>query len=245
MTVPTYRENRYRQLTIVPIIGRIFVISCFIGLSLFAAYVANARPAPPSGGPRGGQAIGSGGFGRSGSGSLQRPSGLQKPSGQTAKQGGTANGNSSARTANSGNSATTTRNNATAAGNGNGNTGTVNSKNGNGNGNVNASNNGNTGVVNTGNVAVGNDVNVDVDTHGYGGGYYGGAYATGVAVGATTTAVATTSAIAVGTYYSTLPTGCAPYYLGGYRYYSCSGTWYQQTYKSGSTTYVVVTDPTK
>ena len=45
--------------------------------------------------------------------------------------------------------------------------------------------------------------------------------------------------------FSTLPASCYPYAYGSYRYYSCSGTWYQQTYKSGSTVYVVVSDPTK
>ena len=108
------------------------------------------------------------------------------------------------------------------------------------NGNVNTGTVG-SGNVNTGNVVAGNDVDVNVEN----GGWYGrpattgAAYATGVAVGATTTAVA------VGSYYSTLPAGCSPYVYGAYRYYSCSGAWYQQTYQGSSIVYVVVSDPTK
>ena len=79
--------------------------------------------------------------------------------------------------------------------------------------------------------------------NGWGGAYgygAGAAYATGVAVGTTATAAAATSA-----YYSTLPAGCSPYYYSSYRYYSCGGTWYQQTSQGSSVVYVVVSDPTK
>jgi hypothetical protein len=206
-----------------------------------------------------------------GSRNIQRPNGQQAQgagqrfgkNGQQAKpQQGAANaqasnsGNKSTRTAaGNGNTSTTSR------GNGNqvaANRGVARSGNGNGNGNTGVVNNGNTGVVNngnigsgnvnTGNVVAGNDVDVDVN-----GGWYGGyagtgaAYATGVAVGATTTAVTTSAATAaaVGSYYSALPAGCSPYVWGGYSYYSCYGTWYRQTYQSGSTVYVVVSDPTK
>jgi hypothetical protein len=116
-----------------------------------------------------------------------------------------------------------------------GNTGVVGNRNGNGNGN------GNTGVVNNGNVVAGNDVDVNVDNgwRGNWDGAYptGGAYATGVAVGAATTAAV------VGSYYSTLPAGCSPYVWGGGHYYSCGNSWYQPTYRNGSTVYVVVADP--
>ncbi len=93
-------------------------------------------------------------------------------------------------------------------------------------------------------MVAGNDVDVNVNSGWSGYGYTypagtGAVYATGVAMG-----TATTAAVA-GSYYSTLPASCYPYAYGAYHYYSCSGTWYQQTYKSGSTVYVVVSDPTK
>ena len=48
-----------------------------------------------------------------------------------------------------------------------------------------------------------------------------------------------------GSYSSSLPAGCSTYVYGAYRYYNCSGAWYQQTYQGGTTAYVVVSDPTK
>ena len=41
-----------------------------------------------------------------------------------------------------------------------------------------------------------------------------------------------------------LPVAVRKFY-SSYRYYSCGGTWYQQTYQGSSVVYVVVTDPTK
>ncbi|HEX6740459.1 MAG TPA: hypothetical protein VF079_01525 [Sphingomicrobium sp.] len=92
------------------------------------------------------------------------------------------------------------------------------------------------GNVNTGNVVAGNDV--DVNVSGYGGS--GAAYATGVAVGTTS------SAVAYGTAYSSIPvSSCSTYVYGSASYYRCGSTWYQLKYSGGSTTYVVVSDPTR
>jgi hypothetical protein len=218
------------------------VVGAIASLAVFMAQEADARGGRAGGGFGGGGSMSmarSGGFGglsRSGAGAPQRPTGKagqhtgtssgQRPNGQTAKQSGTA--------------AQGNRNTA-ATGNSNGNTAATANRSGNtavaGNGN------GNTGVVNTGDVNVGNSVNVDVD-NGWGGwnGYpagAGAAYATGVAVGTTATAVA------IGSYYSTLPAGCSPYVWQSYSYYACSGAWYQQRYQGGRTVYVVVADPTK
>ena len=229
------------------------------GLAAFVTHAAEARP--NGGGLRGGGAgiSRSGGFGGGArAGGIQRPSGAtQRPTkGQGAAQGQWGQGNRSTTASGaagnrSGNTGVAGIGNSGATGNGNirtaanGDTGVAGSGNGNGNvgsGNVNTgtvgSGNGNTANVNNGNVVAGNDVDIDVD-NGWGGYGSGAAYATGVAVGATTTAAV------VGSYYATLPAGCAPYYYGAYRYYSCGSIWYQQTVQSGSTVYVVVSDPTK
>jgi hypothetical protein len=57
---------------------------------------------------------------------------------------------------------------------------------------------------------------------------------------------ATTSAVAYGTAYSSIPaSSCSATVYGGVSYYRCGSTWYQVRYQGGSTTYVVVTDPTR
>lgn len=250
--------------------ARSFVLlSLFAGLAAFAAQDADARGFRGGGGGgfRGGAGINRGG----GATGLQRPNGAHRPSASTNKRPGSGqgasqlgqrnpsaaskgqtgrSGNAGAAGNASGNSRATGNGNTGTSANGNtrtaanGNTGIAGSGNGSGNinnGNV-GSGNGNTGVVNNGNVAVGNDVDVNVENGGWNGSYdypVGAAYATGAAVGATT------SAAVAGAYYSTLPAGCSPYYYGAYRYYSCAGTWYQVQTQGSSTTYVVVSDPTK
>lgn len=238
------------------------LLAALAGAATLAAQEVQARGPGGSGGFRGGGAgisRGGGGLGAR-SGGIQRPSrakqrpnaaGGQRPGNAQGKLGqgnrtgntgiagngnGNGNGSGNARATGNGNTRTAANGNTGVAGSGNGsgNTGSGNMN----NGNV-GSGNGNTGVVNNGNVVAGNDVDIDVNNGA--GGYYGtgAAYATGVAVGATT------SAAVVGSYYATLPAGCAPYYYGAYRYYSCGSSWYQQQVKGSSTVYVVVSDPTK
>lgn len=208
------------------------ILALLAGLAGFAASESEARPA--LGGrsfsvPRGG-----------GFGGVQAGSGFQRPNGVNGQQrttGAQRNGGY----ARNGNTGTVggTRANSGAIGSGNGNrannTGVV------------GSGNGNTGYAyNSGNVAVGNDVNVNVDNGNSGWSGYNGyavgasaAYATGVAVGTNATT------LAVGSYYATLPAHCSPYHYSSFSYYACGGTWYQARYQSGSTVYVVVSDPTK
>lgn len=226
-----------------------FQTSTKIGLvAAFAAVAGIVSQEADARGPRGGAGISQpagGGFNRTNATRPQRGTEPQRQLGSssgTANKGTFANRNSNTRLASRGNGNTGVANSATNAnsgvvGSGNGNTGVVN------NGNVNNGNIG-SGNVNTGTVVAGNDVNVDVNGGWTGYGYTypagtGAAYATGVAVGTATTAAV------VGSYYSTLPAGCSPYVYGSYRYYSCASTWYQQQYKSGTTVYVVVSDPTK
>jgi hypothetical protein len=215
------------------------LIGALASLAAFTSQDAQARGFG-GGGFRGGG--GFGGFNRGGMSAGQRPirqTAQSRPA--TANNGAVGSGSRSTRTADS---------NTRMAGNGNGNTNNANSGVvGSGNGNTGAINNGNVGnkgVVNTGNVVVGNDVNVNVGNGNSGWAGYNGypvgagaAYATGVAVGTTATAAA------VGSYYASLPAGCSPYYWGTYNYYTCGGTWYQPRYQSGSTVYVVISDPTK
>lgn len=232
--------------------------ACLIaGIAILAGFVAQDADARPGGGGfPGGAGISrpsGAGISRTGVSRPQRGTGQQKKfgsrSGAANKDTGAngnstrqANGNSNTQMASHGSGNTGVAGNTTNAssgvvGSGNGNTGVVN------NGNVNNGNVG-SGNVNTGTVVAGNDVNVDVDGGWTGYGYTypagtGAAYATGVAVGTATTAAV------VGSYYSTLPAGCSSYIYGSYRYYTCASTWYQQQYKSGSTVYVVISDPTK
>ena len=244
----TYPSHHQRRPVLRSWSSRLCLVAAIGGAVGLAVDHAEARP---SGGFRGGSFSRPSGGGFSGSGMRTSQRGTrQKPqaagSRPTGATKGTANGsgNSNRQSAVMGNgntgvagSGNTANANSGVVGSGNGNTGVVN------NGNVNNGNIG-SGNVNTGTVVAGNDVDVSVNSGWTGYGYTypagtGAAYATGVAVGTATTAAV------VGSYYSTLPASCYPYAYGAYRYYSCSGTWYQQTYKSGSTVYVVVTDPTK
>jgi hypothetical protein len=238
-TYPSYRPKGAR-------LGRWSSWMCMVAALAVVGFAVDQVEAR---GPGGGSFGGGGGLSRpsggglSGSrmktrqrGTVQRPQSASPPtSANKATANGSANstrqvtnvGNGYSGVATSGNTATA---NSGVVGSGNGNTGAVN------NGNIGSGN------VNTGNVVAGNDVDVDVNGGWTGYGYpagTGAAYATGVAVGSTATATAVSS------YYSTLPASCYPYAYGVYRYYSCAGTWYQQTYKSGWTVYVVVSDPTK
>ncbi|HET9394561.1 MAG TPA: hypothetical protein VFO36_00785, partial [Nitrospiraceae bacterium] len=94
----------------------------------------------------------------------------------------------------------------------------------------------NRGNINSGNINTG-DINVKVDNRRYYG--WGGYYrpvATGVAVGVATAAV-------IGSYYSTLPTGCVLIYRGSLAYYRCGSVWYQPVYSGMHVQYVVVAAP--
>jgi hypothetical protein len=90
-------------------------------------------------------------------------------------------------------------------------------------------------------------VNVNVDNH-YGYGGYGCCHGwndypvgAGLAVGAV--AGATAAAIAYGSRYYALPSGCAPYPYATLTYYSCGGAYYQPTYQGDTVVYVVVAKP--
>ena len=99
--------------------------------------------------------------------------------------------------------------------------------------NINRSGNRN---VNTGNINTG-DINVNVDNDCCDGGWgYG---ANPVARGA---AIATTAAV-MGSYYSTLPSGCVTVVRVGINYSRCGSTWYQPTYSGANVQYVVVAEP--
>lgn len=210
---------------------KLCLIAAFAAVAGVVAQDADARGPRGGGGFRGGAGISrpaGGGFDRANATRPQRGTGQQRQ--QFGSRAGNRNtgiaGNSGGM--NSGNAA-----NSGVVGSGNGNTGVVN------NGNVNNGNIG-SGNVNTGNVVAGNDVDIDVNGGwvGYPAGT-GAAYATGAVVGSTVTAAA------IGSYYSALPVGCSPYAYSSYRYYTCAGTWYQQQYRSGTSVYVVVADPTK
>jgi hypothetical protein len=237
---------------------KLCLVGAFAAVAGVAAQDADAR-GPRGGGFRGGAGISraaGGGFNRANVTRPQRGTGQQRQQfGSRARNGNTgatananssrrANGNSNTQLASRGNGNTGIAGNSGAmnsgnaansgvVGSGNGNTGVVN------NGNVNNGNIG-SGNVNTGNVVAGNDVDIDVNGGwvGYPAGT-GAAYATGVVVGSTVTAAA------IGSYYSALPVGCSPYVYSSYRYYTCAGTWYQEQYRSGTSVYVVVADPTK
>ena len=101
-------------------------------------------------------------------------------------------------------------------------------------GNVNRSGINNSGNrINTGDVNINRDIDVDVD-NGWGGHYHP------VARGA---AIAATTAVVMGAYYSSLPTGCATVIRGGVSYYSCGSYWYQPVYQGSTVQYVVVPAP--
>jgi hypothetical protein len=235
----TYPSHRRQGTTVRRWSSRLCLLAA-LAASGFAVDQADAR------GPGGGGFRGGGGFSRPSGGDLSG-SGMrapqrrtaQKPTGSASVAKGTANGsgNSSGQVASRGNGNEGVANSGNRA---NANSGVV----GSGNGNTAAVNNGSigSGNVNTGTVVAGNDVDVNVNGGWTGYGYpagTGAAYATGLVVGSTATAAA------IGARYSTLPASCYPYAYGVHRYHSCLGTWYQEQYKSGTTVYVVVSDPTK
>ena len=84
-------------------------------------------------------------------------------------------------------------------------------------------------------VNINRDVDIDVD-HDNGWGDIDHPIAAGAAIAATT-------AIVVGSYYSSLPSGCMKVIEAGATYYTCNGYWYQPVYKGNSVTYVVVNQP--
>jgi hypothetical protein len=86
----------------------------------------------------------------------------------------------------------------------------------------------NTNVNRNANVNVNRNVNVDVNHRGYG--YH--PVARGAVAGATAAAV-------MGSYYATLPTGCATVTQMGVVYHHCGSTWY----KTVGTQYLVVPQP--
>jgi hypothetical protein len=100
--------------------------------------------------------------------------------------------------------------------------------------NVNASGN----RVNTGDVNVNVNRNVDIDNDCCNGGW-GDNYHP-VARGA---AVAATTAVVMGAYYSSLPTGCVTVVRVGVNYSQCGSTWYQPVYSGSNVQYVVVQAP--
>jgi hypothetical protein len=91
--------------------------------------------------------------------------------------------------------------------------------------------------VNTGNINTG-DVNIDVDNGCCGGGW-GDNYHP-VARGA---AYAATTAVVMGAYYSSLPSGCVTVVRVGINYSQCGSTWYQPVYSGSNVQYVVVQAP--
>lgn len=76
--------------------------------------------------------------------------------------------------------------------------------------------------------------NVNVDAHGYG--YRPHPVARGAVAGATAAAV-------MGSYYRTLPAGCATVTNAGVVYHHCGSTWYQTVHSGGVLQYQVVTAP--
>ena len=92
--------------------------------------------------------------------------------------------------------------------------------------------------VNTGDVNVNVNRNVDIDNDCCNGGW-GDNYHP-VARGA---AVAATTAVVMGAYYSSLPTGCVTVVRVGVNYSQCGSTWYQPVYSGSNVQYVVVQAP--
>ena len=99
-------------------------------------------------------------------------------------------------------------------------------------GNVNRSGN----RVNTGNINTG-DVNIDVD-----GGCCNGGYGNGYHPVARGAAIATTAAV-MGSYYSSLPSGCVTVVRVGINYSRCGSVWYQPIYSGAQVQYMVVAEP--
>jgi hypothetical protein len=111
--------------------------------------------------------------------------------------------------------------------------------------NVNRNVNSNHRNVNTANVNrnvnnVNRNVNVNnVNVHGHGGYGYGHGYGYGAHPVARGAVAGVTAAAVMGSYYNTLPSGCATVNRGGLIYHHCGSTWYQD---SGGQ-YLVVTAP--
>ena len=82
-------------------------------------------------------------------------------------------------------------------------------------------------------VNVNRNIDVDVD-NGWGNHYHP------VARGA---AVAATTALVMGAYYNSLPTGCVTVVRVGVTYYQCGSSWLQPSYSGSNVTYVVVAAP--
>jgi len=101
-----------------------------------------------------------------------------------------------------------------------------------GNSNVNRSGN----RVNTGNINTG-DVNINVD-----GGCCNGGYGSGYHPVARGAAIATTAAV-MGSYYSSLPSGCVTVMRVGINYSRCGSVWYQPVYSGANVQYMVVSQP--
>ena len=55
--------------------------------------------------------------------------------------------------------------------------------------------------------------------------------------------MAATTAVVMGAYYSSLPTGCVTVVRVGVSYYQCGSTWYQPSYSGNNVQYVVVAAP--
>jgi hypothetical protein len=86
------------------------------------------------------------------------------------------------------------------------------------------------------NVNVNRNVNIDNDCCGGGWGDNYHPVARGAAVAATT-------AVVMGAYYSSLPTGCVTVVRVGVNYSQCGSTWYQPVYSGSNVQYVVVQAP--
>ena len=82
-------------------------------------------------------------------------------------------------------------------------------------------------------VNINRDIDVDVDR---GWGDIDHPIAAGAAVAATT-------AVVMGAYYSSLPSGCVTVVRVGVTYYQCGAYWYQPTYSGSTVQYVVVSQP--
>ena len=56
-------------------------------------------------------------------------------------------------------------------------------------------------------------------------------------------AIAATTAVVMGAYYSSLPSGCVVVMNGGVSYQQCGSNWYQPVYSGSNVQYVVVPSP--
>jgi hypothetical protein len=99
-------------------------------------------------------------------------------------------------------------------------------------------NRGNRGNINTGDFN--RNVNINNDIDGGWGGWYDHPVGAGIATGMVVGATAAMTSAAFGSYYYSLPPGCAPYYTS---YYHCGGAYYQPQYEGDTVVYVTVPDP--